>query len=874
MIPYLHTDKNSVTWEGRVVSTIDTRGEGKLEDKKENIPNAPGFYVKVRFYEYHTEDVIKLRDEQLPWIEVAGTVLGSGRSGGGATPNILPGDHVYGLWIGSRPVIIGVKLNDPDPKTTLPTNQGLNGLRGFTTYRNGDFRVASYSIPGKTISLPPENSWKANWFSLSTEQQADPKSYAKLACPNPGKPTNATGMTSKISDTIKKIENLERSVQKYEAIALKYISDKEAKAQEWIQKASEWMNGKIDWLMKEIQKRVIGAINAASAAASTAVPINTRWTLREAQSIIVEALICLFKKMMSAIAGLMERIMKEIVNRFINSPLCAIENFLRSLLANVIGMLSSAVSGLAGALKGVISNVSGFVSSVLGIIKNVLKLFECELETEDNPVKEWHIMDGANIQNANIFLDIEGIIRDSKGLADQFKNIVNPDTLDINAALINFSGIFSSLTCNTSPVPCGPPIAQFFGGGGQGTLGNAIISAAGEILGVDIIKPGFNYTSAPSVSFIDACGKGFAANAIAVMGPVPTVTIKAIGPDSDGFYYLTWKSKNAIRAVTNFGTTDLNGHQKVKPLETTTYSITVFDQNDFPADDSITITPGVSVPEGQFVEGNIDVLDDLFVEDPIAVGVIEVIMENPGYGYLSQSDGSLGGDGRTWSESDETIVRRYEPLSGDGFSGFEVGDPQLVPILGAGNRPDLYVYDQPYPPGFPIDLGPGDLILTPATSSEISVGGQEILPGVPTLIANGGSVSAPFPTQNLISITDGSPKLDDGKYPVMLKICRVQIQNPGVNYSINDTIEVVPSNGAILRPIIGPFGTIAKVEVVNSGMGFTEYPEIRIISETGYNAVLLPHLCVNNVGDLSDEERDALAKQGQILQVVDCVGKV
>jgi len=57
-------------------------------------------------------------------------------------------------------------------------------------------------------------------------------------------------------------------------------------------------------------------------------------------------------------------------------------------------------------------------------------------------------------------------------------------------------------------------------------------------------------------------------------------------------------------------------------------------------------------------------------------------------------------------------------------------------------------------------------------------------------------------------------------------------------------------------------------------MGFADYPEIRIESETGYNAVLVPYLCVNNIGDLPEDERNALAQQGKILQVVDCVGKV
>ena len=72
---------------------------------------------------------------------------------------------------------------------------------------------------------------------------------------------------------------------------------------------------------------------------------------------------------------------------------------------------------------------------------------------------------------------------------------------------MDFSDVFDN-PCNVGAILCGPPTVEFFGGGGSGAAGNAIISAAGEIMGVDITLPGSNYTSAPFVRFVDACGKG------------------------------------------------------------------------------------------------------------------------------------------------------------------------------------------------------------------------------------------------------------------------------------------------------------------------------------------------------------------------------
>ena len=251
---------------------------------------------------------------------------------------------------------------------------------------------------------------------------------------------------------------------------------------------------------------------------------------------------------------------------------------------------------------------------------------------------------------------------------------------------------------------------------------------------------------------------------------------------------------------------------------------------------------------------------------------------------MQTPNGDTGGDGRTWSTNDQTILRRYNPLNGDGFGGDTdvLPPPQLVSFFGPDTRPDLYTYDLPYSPGDSIDLNPGDNILTPPNSTVTPVldsdGNQiaEIFPGIPALIEESGTTTAPTIDPNIkISITDRNlPILDNGTYPVMLKICSVFVNNGGIGYSEGDKITVTPDNGAILEPVIGPFGAITSVKVINSGYGFTEYPTINIESDTGYNAELIPYLCISNLGDLPEPEREELTRQGKIIKVVDCVGKI
>ena len=52
-----------------------------------------------------------------------------------------------------------------------------------------------------------------------------------------------------------------------------------------------------------------------------------------------------------------------------------------------------------------------------------------------------------------------------------------------------------------------------------------------------------------------------------------------------------------------------------------------------------------------------------------------------------------------------------------------------------------------------------------------------------------------------------------------------------------DEIVIDPPNGAKLEPIIGPHGTVVGVNIIDPGLGFTEYPTISMPSDTGVGVV-------------------------------------
>ena len=82
------------------------------------------------------------------------------------------------------------------------------------------------------------------------------------------------------------------------------------------------------------------------------------------------------------------------------------------------------------------------------------------------------------------------------------------------------------------------------------------------------------------------------------------------------------------------------------------------------------------------------------------------------------------------------------------------------------------------------------------------------------------------------------------QYPAIIELTGVTVTNPGFNHNCGvDTIEIIPSNGSVLSYNCDPFGKIKSVSVDKGGR-FTELPQIRMNTETGFNATFVPEFSI------------------------------
>ena len=252
--------------------------------------------------------------------------------------------------------------------------------------------------------------------------------------------------------------------------------------------------------------------------------------------------------------------------------------------------------------------------------------------------------------------------------------------------------------------------------------------------------------------------------------------------------------------------------------------------------------PFSGLNSGKSVEGNF--------AGPGGSSIEKVIVIDSGVGYLPSPDGSTGGNGFVFSEIDDTILY-------NNTTGYSVYPPNsTIPVL----QGDL-IYMPPQTTGEVYDNNTGILLQTITGLGQIT----------PIEIQKTGTITTPSykPENDLGS----KPSSGSGSYPIILQIQDVLISNPGINYSPEDKIKIIPDNGAKLTPNYNNFGKVISVNIDSTGIGFTDFPNVFIESSTGINAEIIPIFGSFRVGDLSELE-DTIPEGVQVIEVVDCVGKV
>ena len=849
---------------------------------KENIPGSPqednsdikgfGERYRVRIMGYHTADINEIPDEALPWAYVMYPVTaGGGGRGSAQSANLTQGTFVFGFFLDGEnaqlPVVMGcVGYNDYQAvNKNLPPTRFLafdgytendyvatysqkaesggeqvvaNGAQvetGKQTESSGDQSTSSVNQT-RTASVQTDTTQKSAASQMSYEkEQAQPLAQSEDCEPIP-----LGRIQKQMANAIVDIQAAQKSIYKYSEAVQYNIADIQSFINGKIQVASEKIAESLKWVFVQAQKFVIEKTSEVMKNTYYLLFPNERPGLKTQVDTVLDLIACLFRKLIAGLLDMIKSFMEEAAGKVINAAQCFVENFVAATLGQIMAKVSNAVNQALSSITGLVGQAASIAGDVLGLIVDLISFLSCDEQPECSSTNEWNILSGGGSIS---FGDIDSLIGKAQNFAAGFDTATDLDNFDFD---LNFDNIFGADSCDIGPVLCGPPVPEF--SGGFGAAGNFIIGAAGEVLGIDMLSFGVGYEGATNLKVYDACGKGNGA----VIRPV-TGRVEVVDP-------------NDPKPNTN--------------LPTTTD----------PRPDNLGLPPG-----------------------SITIGIIDIEIEEPGQGYLPGPDGSKGGNEYPWAEPDDTIIKTPDgtylvPAPPGEVLTVNPGDTVTLP-------PTTVVITQPQPGGTPGDQpgtgggdpappftggdgtgdpGGGDGTIDPINpgdpgdgdpgtpgdggggttppfddTGDGGQGGGETIPGgTDYVVTLPGVFTSPQP--NFEDTSQIYPSSGSGSYPVIMYLCEVKIFESGIRYKETDELVIEPDIGAQGSFTVDSQGRITSITITQSGEGFTRFPTIYIRSETGYNAVLRPKLCIDRIGE---DKFKSPEFQDQVLTVIDCVGK-
>jgi len=95
----------------------------------------------------------------------------------------------------------------------------------------------------------------------------------------------------------------------------------------------------------------------------------------------INGLSCAFAKVIRGLAKTVGNLLLQMLDKFINGPMCLAENFINNLLNDILGPIESAISSVLGIINGVLSQAAGLTNSLfnaLDFVTGILNFFKCD----------------------------------------------------------------------------------------------------------------------------------------------------------------------------------------------------------------------------------------------------------------------------------------------------------------------------------------------------------------------------------------------------------------------------------------------------------------------------------------------------------------
>ena len=289
---------------------------------------------------------------------------------------------------------------------------------------------------------------------------------------------------------------------------------------------------------------------------------------------IIDALICKFNEIIKGLRNLVVDFLFAMIGNVINAPICAVEQFTSALINNLAVQTDRALAPILAGINDVLGGVAKIAGNVFQAIDFILgfESFLCA-KPKCPQINSWKASAGAGPtpemeESFKNFLPIPNADQLENSILESVDNFIGgalPDVGIFGDERLDGETLASGITpfgveCFPGAFRCGPPNVVFFGGGGVGAVGNAVVNSIGQVVGVDLTYGGAGYTAPPFVTFQDNCENGNYASAYTVINNEGQVVDVVMVNSGTGYL-------NYVSGTTEFGTIPT---ELISPVETTT----------------------------------------------------------------------------------------------------------------------------------------------------------------------------------------------------------------------------------------------------------------------------------------------------------------
>ena len=804
-------------------------------------------------------------DQELLTAEAWGCANGgSGHRGYADTISLEQGSYVAGFYLdgeeGRQPVICWTSPNCP--QTDLfkgDTPERFIPRSGYFGCDNLGNNISTKDMFADPVEICESKTVDGGCTNVNQVLQKDDASIDIILkktyqCEGPKGPLKG------IQGAIQRLLAIIQLIKKRSKSALGAVSDITSNIRSVVNSAAKFITGLVKLIFSKMRGFIVQKIDQGLKDIANLLPPNLRQSVAETAVKGTDTINCVFNKIISGLLDLVLELLDDLIDKFILAPMCAAEQFLGKIIGSVLNEITGAIESVLSSIEGLVDAASGILDSVFDIfdiVVGVLNFLKCDETPDCQFVEKWNWWTG----------DKE---------ADAVSDFLGETLKNISKGL----GEVGSKGCNTSQLPCGAPSISFSGGGGSGLAGNPIISTAGEIMGIDITNFGSGYTSTPSISITDGCGKGSGATASLLtssskkesgIDPVTTsdtgeeITITGAIILSPGEGYISAPD----------GSTGGNGKVLSEPEDTI-----IVDENGnyevYPPDTTIPINSGSTIYLPQNTRVPVYNEDGNYQGSIGGLGQINpILINNP-----NTDDGRL---------IITTPKNTSNPLPNREEEG-TTGEQNIIPINefpfpGTGPLPEIKIGLD-----FTSDPPENPSVNDQYTNTQDGIGnwpgfiGEDVKEGDTTIFDGNEWILNPSVRSGIQPIGDPigngnetlNPPVRAGIQPIGDPISDediildgVFIEDGGVNYQDEDAIEITPNNGVEMRPVFDDRGSLIDIIITNPGSKFDNYPKIAIKSTTGFNANILPIFKLRK----RNEDPDSAIRGQRIISVIDCVGK-